>query len=499
MSPSRETRIGRLIGVALTLALSAGCERGPGRWETRPAAGPSDTSIRHVILISIDTLRADRLGCYGHPFVQTPNIDGLAAEGILFEQHISAAPTTLNSHTSLMTGTWPHTHGTARNGFVVNERNVMLAEVLQSSGFTTAAFIGAYPLHSRFAFGQGFDHYDEAFDIKVGDDPVDQNQRTAESVTNSALGWIRRERPERMFLFIHYFDVHAPYTPPAPYDRMYRSDDLAVDGSIAQLYAMREFLKNNPTGLKAENAAMDALYCGAISYTDEQIGRLLDGLGKMGLLEHSLIVLTSDHGEAMAEHWEIWDHGRTTYESTIRTPLIIRQPGSRGAGTRTRQLVSNIDVMPTILDRLGVDHPARVEGVSFARVLDEQKMTPRGAVFAEATKPWTRAYEDDPVWTNARKCRAIREGRWKLIYQPTGGITELYDLKNDPNEKQNLLSGAVSPEIRRVVEGMKERLAAWGRSADPLSSHFDDTPQNIEALKALGYTAETSDGEEAER
>ena len=500
MSPARETRIGRLICVAVASALTAGCERGPGRWETRPAAGPSDASIRHVILISIDTLRADRLRCYGHPFVQTPNIDGLAADGILFERHISAAPTTLNSHTSLMTGTWPHTHGVARNGFVVNEQNVMLAEVLKSSGFTTAAFIGAYPLHSRFAFGQGFEHYDESFDIMVGDQPVDQNQRRADSVTNSALAWIEKERPERMFLFVHYFDVHAPYSPPPPYDWMYRSDNLAaVNGSILQLDRMRKILKTNPTALRAENAAMDALYCGEVSYTDEQIGRLLDGLGKMDLLEHSLIVLTSDHGEAMAEHWEIWDHGRATYESTIRTPLIIRQPGSRGAGTRSRQLVSNIDVMPTILDRLGEDHPARIEGVSFARVLDAKEPKPREAVFAEATKPWTRSYEDDPVWTNARKCRAIREGRWKLIHQPAGGITELYDLDSDPNEQRNLLGGAVSPKIRKLEERLKNRLAVWDRSADPLSSRFDDTPQNIEALKALGYTGEASDGEEAEK
>ena len=192
-------------------------------------------------------------------------------------------------------------------------------------------------------------------------------------------------------------------------------------------------------------------------------------------------------------------HGRATYESTIRTPLIIRQPGSRGAGTRTRQLVSNIDVMPTILDRLGVDHPARIEGVSFARVLDEQKMIPRGAVFAEATKPWARIYEDDPVWTNARKCRAIHAGRWKLIYQPADGITELYDLENDPNEQRNLLGGAVSPRIREREEAMKNRLTAWDRKAAPLSSRFDDTPQNIEALKALGYTGEASDGEEADK
>jgi arylsulfatase A-like enzyme len=498
MPPARETRIGRLIGIAVASALVAGCERGPGRWEAHPATGPSDASIRHVILISIDTLRADHLGCYGHPFVQTPNIDGLAADGILFEQHISAAPTTLNSHTSLMTGTWPHTHGAARNGFVVNEENVMLAEVLQSSGFTTAAFIGAYPLHSRFDFGQGFDHYDEAFDIMKDVAPVDQNQRSAESVTNAVLAWLDSDRPERFFLFVHYFDVHAPYSPPAPFDRMYRSDDPAIHGNFREIRAIQQALKANPKGMPAENAAMDALYCGEVSFIDEQIGRLLEGFGKWGMLEDSLIVLTGDHGEAMNEHWEIWDHGHSTYETTVRTPLIIRQPGSRQAGTRWRHPVSNIDVMPTILDRLGLESPSRVQGTSFAAVLDGIEPAPREPVFSEATKPWGSPWEDDATWVNTRKCRSVREGRWKLIFQPAGGYTELYDLEADPQEKNNLALSR-DPEVRKVVRRLQAALAAWTKSAKPLPSQFDDTPQNIEALKALGYTAEPSDGEVAEK
>ena len=160
--------------------------------------------------------------------------------------------------------------------------------------------------------------------------------------------------------------------------------------------------------------------------------------------------------------------------------------------------MSNIDVMPTILDRLGLESPSRVEGTGFAAVLDGTEPAPREPVFSEATKPWGSPWEDDATWTNTRKCRSVRDGRWKLIFQPAGGHTELYDLQADPNEKSNLvLSG--DPEVRRVRRRLKAALAAWTKSANPLPSQFDDTPANIEALKALGYTGEPSDGAVAEK
>ena len=483
-----------LVAGPLAAGLPAvGCRPDPsepgGQAQTtiyRPPTGPADPDIKHVILISIDTLRADRLGCYGHQFIKTPHIDQLAAEGVLFEQHVNAAPTTLNSHTCLMTGTYPHTHGAPRNGFILNDQNVMLAEVLKENGFTTAAFIGAYPLHSRFNFAQGFDYYDEHFEIIRGQAQVDQDQRIAARVTDSAVAWLEENRPRRMFLFVHYFDVHWPYAPPPPYDRLYRQDDQPFGGSLMEIGMVRKALYQNRDGMQWQCAALDALYCGEVTYTDTQIGRLFEVLRQGKLYDESLIVLTADHGEAMNEHWEIWDHGFSTYQTTISTPLIIRQPGGKLGGTRYPNLLSNIDVMPTILDRLGLGHPQRVEGVSFAPLLDGQEVPPRRPVFAEATKPFGPRYEDHPLWTNALKCRAVCTPRYKFIYRPIALTEELFDLQADPQEQDNLLQRPNEEIMKRAGE-LSKLLQAWGKSAKPLDSTRDDSKETVRKLRALGY------------
>lgn len=481
-----------LVGWLVIPAVLVGCRRSGQDWESRPATGTGDAGIQHVVLISIDTLRADHLRCYGHPFVKTPNIDRLAAEGILFEQHISAAPTTLNSHTSLMTGTWPHTHGTARNGFVVHDKNVMLAEVLGKAGFTTAAFVGAFPLHSRFNFGQGFDIYDEAFDVLMSVAPVDQDQRSAEAVTDRVLAWLDENDAERIFLFVHYFDVHWPYAPPPPYDLKYRSNDMPIGGSLMEIRLIRDALTRDAKSMPKQNAALDELYSGEVSYTDEHVGRLLDSLRERGILEKSLVILTSDHGEAMNEHWEKWNHGQSTYETTVRTPLIIRQPGGRGGGTRVGVLASNIDVVPTVLDRLGVACPVRVEGVSLAPLLDGGKGRVRNTVFSEATKPWSAEEESDGVWWNARKCRSIRTEGWKYIYQPVSGASELYEISADPEEERNLLVDPSEASLKRAAD-LRRRLETWAASAAPLPSQMDDSLETAEKLRHIGYTADDSD------
>ena len=174
--------------------------------------------LRSLVLISIDTLRADRLGCYGYERDTSPHIDGLAAEGVRFTNAASAASTTLTSHTSLMTGTWPHTHGVARNGCEVPDENVMLAEVLRGHGFRTAAFVGAAPLDAVVRFDQGFEIYDSRYSVEASIEP----ERRAEEVTDAVLGWLDRERPKkRLFLFAHYYDCHAPYAPPAPFTGLF--------------------------------------------------------------------------------------------------------------------------------------------------------------------------------------------------------------------------------------------------------------------------------------
>jgi arylsulfatase A-like enzyme len=481
------------IRAFLLLLVVAGCglwATGCRRQEPQPViiygtpAGRADPAIQHVILISVDTLRADHLSCYGNPMVKTPHIDKLASEGMLFEMHLNSAPTTLNSHTSLMTGTWPHTHGVPRNGFLLSNRNAMLAEMLKEHGFSTAAFIGAFPLHSRFNFDQGFDHYDEKFAIFRGKAQVDQDQRRAEQVTDAVVDWLDSHHPERLFLFVHYFDPHWPYDPPTPYDGMYRQDDQPFSGSLMEIRLVRQTLHKDRDSMGWQNAALNALYSGEITYADHHLGRLWDALRERGLYDNSLIVLTADHGEAMNEHWEIWDHGHSTYQTTVRTPLIIRQPGGRLGGERYDHLVSNIDVMPTILDRLGIGHPEQIEGVSFAPLLDGEPMPARDAVFSEATKPFN--FEDDPHWRNTLKCRAVCDGRWKFIYRPMGMVKELYDLESDPEEKINKLKNPDAEILSRSDE-LFALLHAWTQSARPLEAEADESDETLRKLKDLGY------------
>lgn len=252
---------------------------------------------------------------------------------------------------------------------------------------------------------------------------------------------------------------------------------------------IRESLTRDANSMPKQNAALDELYSGEVSYTDEHVGRLLDSLRERGILEKSLVILTSDHGEAMNEHWEKWNHGQSTYETTVRTPLIIRQPGGRRGGTRLGVLASNIDIVPTVLDRLGIACPVRVEGVSLAPLLDGGEAPVRDAVFSEATKPWSIEYENDGVWRNARKCRSIRTERWKYIHHPLSGASELYEISTDPQEERDLLVDPSEASVKRA-DDLRRRLEKWAASAAPLPSQMDDSLETAEKLRHIGYAAD---------
>jgi len=445
---------------------------------------------RHIVLVSIDTLRADYLACYGHPYVDTPNIDALAEGGFLFERHITAAPTTLASHTSLMTGTWPHTHGTPRNGFVVSPDNNMLAEVLQAHGFVTAGFIGAFPLSQRFAFNQGFDHWDERLSRAKQAGLLEQSERPANEVTDAALAWAKTHADEQnVFLFVHYFDVHAPYTPPGKYARLYREDDSAVTGSLSDMHQAREELT---AGHRSElNELLKQQYAAGVSWVDSELGRLMEGLEDAGILDDAVVVLTSDHGEAMDRHSEYWNHGYTTYHESTRVPLIIRLPVGHPGGRRIDALVSNIDVMPTLLELFSVTQPMGVEGISFAGALSEGEFTPiRDVAYSEATKPFGERHEGDPVWKNARKMRSIETKRWKLVQQPLTFTSEFFDLMADPDEEKDLYT-----RERDLAMPMQKQLSRWTASARPKQSVPDLDEDTRQRLEALGYGGDAEPAE----
>jgi arylsulfatase len=486
-----------LVGVALALTLA--CSDG-----TTPSA--SRFGIRHVVLVSIDTLRADYLGCYGHEFVESPHLDALASNGILFTQHISTASTTLASHTSMLSGTYPHTHGVARNGYFVPDSNVMLAEILRDAGFETAGFVGAAPLDPTVNFDQGFEHYDHRYTTVFDPSPSGYQRRAAE-VTDAVIEWLDRtdagsHRP--LFLFVHYFDVHAPYEAPQPWGGMYNEDEPELRDILAQLddplRTMREALRlpgpdperrftervaTRVPGAMRVAHALAAEYGAEVSYTDHHVGRLFAALERTDLWNEALVVVTSDHGETLFEHSNVFDHGESVYETEIRTPLIVRLPGGSHGGKRSDRLVSAIDVVPTILEALGLPAQPGVEGQSFVDEITGT-MPPRDPVFAEATKPWEiAAFSNDPLWPNRGKFQCVRTERYKYMFRLPDGQFRLYDLQQDPLEQNNLLETTHAPDA--LVRDLDSRLRRWRDTADPAPSEIVSVKEQLDALRSLGY------------
>lgn len=456
-------------------------------------SGPAERPPRHLVLVSLDTARADHFGFLGSTAVKTPRLDALARESIVFTDAMTVVPTTLASHTSLFTGLYPQRHGTPSNGFLVNRQNEMLPELLQRAGFHTAGFAGSFALDRRFGFPQGFDHWDESFDVLVGEPGVDQNQRNAEAVNRAVLRYLDGlEVPERLFLFVHYFDPHLPYAPPAPFDRLYDAAGREGLPTIDELKQQLDAL--DPERLADVLRRHELQYAGEISYLDQQLGRLLDELERRGILDDALLVITSDHGETHREHYDRFSHGLAVYDTTLRSVLLLRLPKARRAGTVIERLVASIDVLPTVLSLLRLPLPERLDGEAIA--LDPAAPPPAGLRrFGQATQP-RRGVPQDPRWPNRYKARCVREGRFKLIQTPYQKSEELYDLAADPGETRDLLArgsaASPSPEVLDLADRLRAQLEAWSAAADPLPSRFEPAhrEETLNRLRALGYVEE---------
>ena len=497
-------------------------------------AEPDHGPFRHVVLISLDTTRADHLDPWGDLGL-TPHIGTLAQEGVVFESALTPAPTTLAAHTSIMTGCYPHTHGVPRNGFMVDRRNVMLAELLADAGFHTAGFLGSFALESLFDFDQGFDAFDEDFDLMAfADEDVgrDQNQRTADRVTDAVLAHVESVEADRMFLFVHYFDAHQPYEPPADFARRYANPGELQTSSAREMGAVihghtRRIL-GEPVGVKqliergldprlieesdgtplGFDSQLANLYAGEVAFVDSQIGRLLDGLASAGVLEDALLILTGDHGETFWEHGDFWNHGLWVYETTVHVPLVMRFPDGRGAGRRVRTPVSTVDIVPTLCELLGIELPPRVDGESLAGALEDDPFV-HDVVYSQATQP-LRVEPRGDVWRNIAKPRCIRSGRWKYVQAPylgggrprdlltEPGLEQLFDLRDDPGETNNLLRGELSAEAAAARDRMSAALGEWARSADPLPTVFNEEQyeQILETLQELGYAGNRLEDED---
>ncbi|HTI36305.1 MAG TPA: sulfatase-like hydrolase/transferase [Vicinamibacterales bacterium] len=403
-----------------------------------------DRGRLNLVVVTLDTTRADRIGAYGGENAGTPTFDQLADQGVLFGHATTAAPLTLPAHSTLFTGRFPPEHGVRDNGgYFLNASETTLAETMKARGYATGGFIAAYVLDSKWGINQGFDTYFDDFDLsKYKALSMGAIQRPANEVMDHALPWIEQHQSSPFFAWIHLYDAHAPYDPPAPFRERYQGDP----------------------------------YQGEISFADSQVGRLVQTLKDRGLFDRTVIVVIGDHGESLGDHGE-QAHGFFIYESTTHVPMLIRAPFSSMQHRRVDDPVRSVDVMPTVLDLLAVPPPANV-------TMDGRSLTPlmTGATndmgleaYAEAVYPLHHF-----GWSDLR---ALRQGRYKLIAAPR---PELYDLQDDPREERNIYSDRRSlgdRMITRLTE-MEERFKS---SAQTASQAVEVDPDAKARLAALGY------------
>ncbi len=418
--------------------------------------------IKHIVLISMDTTRANALSCYGNQYKTTANIDALAAEGVLFENAIAPVPLTLPSHSTMLTGTIPLYHEVHDNMlYQLDKSHVTLAEILKKKGFSTGAFIGSFILDSQFGLDQGFDDYNDEFeDVQA---PIGINERRAGETSRLACEWIDEHYKENMFLFLHFYDPHRKYDPPEPYDSMFTFTDEVFP---AKKGALEQF----------------GLYMGEIAYTDNCIGQVIDKLKSLGIYESTLIVVTADHGEMLSDHKEM-THGYFIYQSAVRVPLVFKLPG-RSRPARVKNTVGLADIAPTICSLLNIKLSSDVQGKDITPYLiSNDSVDLQRHVYSESLTP------------TKYKCNtllALTSDRYKYI-QTTR--PELYDIIADPDESNNLIDQdpnlvAQNPESRRarLLQGRLQQIIEQ-TVKDGSSNKTELDEETIARLESLGYVS----------
>jgi len=402
------------------------------------AAAPSN-----LVLITIDTLRADRLGCYGYSNAQTPNLDQLAKRGVLFENAITHTPLTAPSHASIFTGVYPTVHKVRdTGGFVLAGSQATLAQILQQRGWSTAAFVGSSVLKRQFGFDRGFSVYD---DEMPKPDPRrvtgDYAERRAAEVVDRALRWVTTGSGKPFFLWVHLFDPHSPYDPPSPFREKYSGH----------------------------------LYDGEVAYTDQQVGRLLAVVMRKTGADNTLVAVLSDHGESLGEHGE-YTHGVFLYDSTLRVAFLLAGPGVP-AGKRVKFQARAIDVLPTLLELMGAPPPKGIQGISVVPAW-KGKGIPEAPSYIETLYP-----KINMGWA---ELRGIRTNRWKYIHAPQ---PELYDLSRDPAEATNVI-GSHAAEARQL----EASLNTMADGVEKVRTTMVDQ-RTLAQLRSLGYLGGSSGSE----
>jgi len=425
------------VALAALLSVAAGCGGGPS---APPPASPSPVD-GPIVLVSIDTLRADRLPAYGYTKLKAPAIDGLASDGVLFERAYSHVPQTLPAHASILSGKLPFETGVRDNvGFGVKPGERMLAGLLHDRGYATAGIVSAYVLRADTGIGRGFDLFDADLPAASMETNIAQVRRDGAQSEAAAERWLDAQPSRRWFLFLHLYEPHKPYLSPPQFRAL-------------------------------------APYDGAVAYADEIVGKLIDHLKARQLYDASTIVLLSDHGEGLGDHGE-QEHGLFVYDESIHVPLVIKLPGRQGAGRRASDVVAHIDIVPTILDLVQAPARADLRGRSLAPLLRGAARLSERPVYSEAL--YARYHFG---WS---ELTALTDDRFRYIKAPR---EELYDLQRDPHERDNLAAQRAS--ARDALRSALDRFVA-GQTIQPPGQIPTDARERLQALGYVGATTDVS-------
>jgi arylsulfatase A-like enzyme len=454
--------IGGLIGGSIIL-IWLNTSSPPSQRDGVSLSTATPNEAPNVVVITLDTTRADHLGVYGYKRAHTPNLDQWAKRGTTYGQAIAQIPLTNPNHASLFTSKYPRSHGVLYNAWLLNESHTTLAEILANQQYTTASIISAFVLKTEISgLQQGFQSYDDQLSpldpfmglmaLRVTNRLIGESllERKADVVTDRALSWLAQRGAGPFFLWVHYFDPHFPYIPPAEYRQLH------------------------PPASDDEVARQIALYDGEISFVDAQVGRLLDQLAAEGVMDNTILVITADHGESLGEHDYYFDHGRLLYDPSLHVPLIIVYPPKVAAGLVIQDQVQTIDIMPTILHLMDLPPLEGMQGGLLPLTAGEASQTSSAfsQTFPNSEEPWNEKY-------------SIRQDDWKFIQTPQLGTSELYDLEADPEETDNLFDNQLA-----IQQQLEADLREWFDTTfqfqvPPRPGALD--PETQEQLERLGY------------
>jgi arylsulfatase A-like enzyme len=469
----------RRLAASAAVVLLAGCPgRGPAPTPSATTHGAGGSGLS-VLLVTIDTLRADHLGAYGYRRPTSPRLDAFAATGALFEQAYTYWPKTRGSFVMIMTGKRPSQNGYSKTHPGVVGFNPTIASALKQAGYRTAASVDNPNVARIHGYAAGFDRYRETWEEKALATEWDRTR----AISDDGVAWLAAARPdEPFFLWLHYVNPHAPYAPPAPWDGAFAPD--AVGPRLPIVESFRGGIPRQwVVAGKDRLSQYVALYDGEIAAVDSQVGRVLDALSASRVADRTLVVVTSDHGESLGEHDYYFDHGEDLFDPCLRIPLLVRLPGAPGA-VRSAALVSTLDLMPTILDAVQVRYPPDLAGTSLLPAVRGGAGPARDRLYAQ----------------NERHLSAALGVRHKIVATPAGDATAyaLYDRAADPGETRDV-SPAQSDVLRterRELELFLERSDREWAKTRPLLGEGKGEPKvsgaACEQLRALGYVQQCS-------